>query len=275
MSPVVDHKALAQELAAAYASRSPTTAPSERYPGFDLASAYAVESEYVRMRRGSGRTTVGRKVGFANKAMWRALKLETLAWAHMYDDTVHYAVGGHAPVTVGRMFSPKIEPEVVFKLKQPLTGGGQDAAAVLETVEWLALGFEIIDCVFPDWRFAPVDFVAAFGLHAALVVGAPTAVTPANIPSLVDQLPRFKVRLMKNGELVEEGSGRNSLRSPALCLGELAAGITCRADAEPLGAGELISSGTLTTSFPIAPGETWRAGVEGIDLAALTIQTRS
>ena len=31
------------------------------------------------------------------------------------------------------------------------------------------------------------------------------------------------VRLLKNGQLVEEGSGRNSLRSPALCLGELAA----------------------------------------------------
>ena len=39
-----------------------------------------------------------------------------------------------------------------------------DAAAVLEAVEWLALGFEIIDCVYVDWKFQPPDFVAAYGL---------------------------------------------------------------------------------------------------------------
>ena len=39
----------------------------------------------------AGIATVGRKVGFANKAVWRVLKLETLVWAHMYDDTVRYA----------------------------------------------------------------------------------------------------------------------------------------------------------------------------------------
>ena len=38
-----------------------------------------------------GRKTVGVKVGYANKAMWRVLKLDTLVWAHMYDDTVRYA----------------------------------------------------------------------------------------------------------------------------------------------------------------------------------------
>ena len=41
-------------------------------------------------------------------------------------------------------------------------------AAVLASVEWLALGFEIVDSVFADWKFQPADFVAAFGLHAAL-----------------------------------------------------------------------------------------------------------
>ena len=273
MSSVADRKALAQELAAAYASRSATSAPSERDPAFDLASAYAVESEFVRIRRASGRATVGRKVGFANKAMWRVLKLDTLVWAHMYDDTVQYANRGHASIAIGPMFSPKIEPEIVFKLKQPLAADGLDAAAVLDAVEWLALGFEIIDCVFPDWKFTPADFVAAFGLHAALIVGEPMHVAASDISTLVDQLARFKVRLMKHGELMEEGSGRNSLRSPALCLGELAASIARQADAEPLAVGELVSSGTLTTSLPIGPGETWSVEVEGIGLSSLTLRS--
>ena len=268
-----DPKVLARELMAAYAGRQPIAIPpSSRDEGLDLATAYAVDAELARLRRAAGRTTVGRKVGFANKAMWRVLKLETLVWSHMYDDTVQYSQGGVATLEVARMYSPKIEPEIVFKLKRPLDGGEAEPAAVLDAVEWLAVGFEIIDCVFPDWKFQPADFVAAFGLHAALVVGEPRTVTAAMIPALVDELPRFKLRLMKNGELVEEGSGKNSLRSPALCLAELAAAIARQPGAEPLGAGELVSSGTLTASHAIAPGETWRAEVEGIDLPALDLR---
>jgi 2-oxo-3-hexenedioate decarboxylase len=143
---------------------------------------------------------------------------------------------------------------------------------VLDAVEWLALGFEIIDSVFPGWTFQPPDFVASFGFHAALIVGEPRPVESADIATLVDQLPRFTVRLLKDGALVEEGSGRNSLRSPALCVGELAAAVMRGPAPEPLEAGELVSSGTLTASFPIAPGDTWRAVVEGIDLAPLTLR---
>jgi len=271
MSP--DSRSIAIEIAAAYHERREIPTPGSVDSAFDVAAAYAVERELVRMRRESGRTTVGRKVGYANKAMWRVLKLDTLVWAHMYDDTVHYALNGEAALRIARMYAPKIEPEIVFKLKAPLAVVGGDPAAVLAAVEWLALGFEIIDAVYPDWKFQPADFVAAYGLHAALVVGEPRRVDASGISTLIDELPAFKVRLSKNGEVVEEGSGKNSLRSPALCLAELAAAIARQPDADPLAAGELISSGTLTNSAPIAAGETWRAEVEGIALSPLTLLT--
>jgi 2-oxo-3-hexenedioate decarboxylase len=270
----MDPRLLADEIAAAYRDRREIPAPSSREAGFDIAAAYVVEAELVRLRRAAGRTTVGRKVGFANKAMWRALGLETLVWARMYDDTVQYAEHGRAALSISRMFAPKIEPEIVFKLKKPLDAGAAEPAAVLDAVEWLALGFEVIDCVFPGWTFQPADFLAAFGLHAALIVGEPVRVEPAMIPALASALPRFTVQLTKNGELMESGSGRNSLRSPALCLGELGAAIARQSGAEPLAAGELISSGTLTTSRPIASGEQWSATVEGLDLAPLTLDVR-
>jgi 2-keto-4-pentenoate hydratase len=41
--------------------------------------------------------------------------------------------------------------------------------------------------------------------------------------------------------------------------------------AEPLGAGDLVSSGTLTESTPIQPGATWTVSVDGIDLPTLTL----
>jgi len=249
--------------------------PSARDASFDLDAAYGVEAELVRLRRAGGWRTAGRKVGFANKAMWRVLKLDTLVWAHMYDRTVRSATANAAAFAIAGRVAPRIEPEIVVKLRAPL-GAGADAAAALDAVEWMALGFEINDCLFPDWKFTPADFVAVFGFHLALIVGdavelpPPSSATGAN--PLIDQLASFRLRLFRNGTLVEEGSGKNALRSPALCLAELATAISRRPGAEPLAAGELISTGTLTAPQPIAVGDEWRAEVDGLDLPPLVLR---
>jgi 2-oxo-3-hexenedioate decarboxylase len=257
----IDPAALARELAGAFATGTPVEVPSARVPGFDVAAAYAVEGELARMRGAAGHKGVGWKIGYANKAMWRALKLDTLVWAHMYDDTVQYASKGKAVLSMKGRWSPKIEPEIIFKMKAPVASS--DAADVLAAVEWLALGFEIIDCVYPDWKFQPPDFIAAYGLHSGLVVGEPRRIDPAAIPALVDQLATFTVKLSKNGEVVDEGAGKSLLGSPALCTGELASAMARAGKA--LQAGELVSSGALVSSRPIAAGETWRAAVTGLD----------
>jgi 2-oxo-3-hexenedioate decarboxylase len=267
-----DSKALAAELMAARASCQTVPLPSSRYTDFDLDAAYAVEAELVRLRRERGRTTVGLKVGFANRAMWRALKLETLVWAHMYDDTVLYADDGIATLSLAQMCSPKIEPEIVFRMRRPLEADVSDPADVLDAVEWLALGFEIIDCVYADWKFQPTDFVASFGMHAGLVVGEPRRIEPAERAALADALADFKANLLKNGQLVAEGSGRNVLRSPALCLGELGSALAGQAGAEPLAAGELVTTGALADSQYIKAGETWMAAAEGLELRQVIVE---
>jgi len=269
------HTALADELQQARQThRADVVAPSAR-GAFDLDAAYAVERELSRRRQAQGRTVVGRKVGYANKAVWRALKLDTLVWADMYDDTVRHAPSNEAALAIAPLVAPKIEPEIVFRLRDAMPPGLTEPAAVLERVEWIALGFEIIDCVYQGWKFQPADFVASYGLHAALIVGAPMTVDAVNAPALAEALAAFKVQLLRNGEPAEQGGGRNSLRSPALCLAELATAISRRAGAEPLAAGDLISSGTLTESRLIAPGETWSATVDGLDLPDLALHVQS
>ncbi|MBM3819880.1 MAG: decarboxylase [Acidimicrobiia bacterium] len=258
---------LARELFDARVAGQPVTVPpSARGEGCDLAAAYAVEAELTRLRRGAGHTTVGRKVGYANRAVWRALKLQTLVWANMYDDTVHSA---SRELSMSGLRSPRIEPEVVVRLKA--VPQGSDAAAVLAATEWIALGFEVVDCPYPDWTFQPADFVASFGLHAALFVGEPRPVGADGLDALAEQLATFRIALKKNGELVEEGAGKNALKSPALCVGELATAVANQPGQEPLRAGELISTGTLTNPQPIAAGETWTVDAEGLDLSAVTV----
>jgi 2-keto-4-pentenoate hydratase len=262
---------IARELLNARENGRMVEAPSSR-PGFDLDIAYEVEAKLKRAREAAGHKSVGRKVGYANKAMWRVFKLETLVWGHMYDDTVHVAANNSAALSIPNPRSLKIEPEIVFGLKEPITAASLDAADALAAADWLALGFEIIDCPYPEWKFQPSDFVAAFGLHAALIIGGKQKVTSDLIPKLAEELPRFKVRILKGGQLVEEGSGKNSVKSPALCLAELGAAIARRFPQEPLSAGEIVSSGTLTAGHLTTAGDTWTAEVEGISLPSLTLR---
>src|SRR5271169_7041539 len=126
-----DGETLARELLSAHEEGRMVASPLSGRPGFDLNTAYEVEGTLKLLREDSGHKAVGRKVGYANKAMWRVLKLETLVWAHMYDDTVHYSENNSATLTVGHPRSLKIEPEIVFGLKQPVMGEGSDATAAL------------------------------------------------------------------------------------------------------------------------------------------------
>jgi 2-oxo-3-hexenedioate decarboxylase len=265
-----DPNALARELIDAYASKTLVPTPSSREGGIDLATAYATEAAIAGARRSQGHATVGWKVGYANRAMWRALKLETLVWAHMYDDTVRYADWNDATLSIAAMVAPKIEPEIVFKLAR--VPESSDAIAVLQATEWIALGFEVIDCVYPDWKFQPADFVAARGLHAALIVGEPVYVEElGDVAKFADELASFTVRLLKNNEMVEEGAAKNALKSPALCVGELSEALK-RRGGETLQAGDLISTGTLTTSLPMTVGDVWIASLSGIPPSSLTLR---
>ena len=63
-----------------------------------------------------------------------------------------------------------------------------------------------------------------------------------------------------------EVPGRNCLKSPALCLAELGAAVPRRFPSEPLSAGEIVSSGTLTAGHLTGRGDVWTVEVEGPDL---------
>ncbi len=258
--------ALAEEIYKAHmAGQIVEARPSSRDEEFDMTAAYGVVGELARLTGEGGWTPAGRKIGFTNKTLWPRLGLDTIVWGYVFDKTVSYAKGNQISHSLANTVAPKIEPEIVFKLKNPLVAGS-DVATTLAAIEWLALGFEIVDCPYPNWRFRPVDMVAAFGFHSALIIGEPQA--PGDLAKLVAQLPALKLKLSKNGVVAAEGVGTNVYDSPALCLGQLAETVKGSA---PLMAGEVITSGTLTDAMPIAVGESWTAELDGLDLPSLTI----
>ncbi len=117
----------------------------------------------------------GRKIGFTNRAMWEQFKVSAPIWAPIYEQTVHFSHEGNLRLSLAGMVAPRLEPEVVLKLSAPVPPGESSVDALADCIEWVAIGFEIVDSHFADWRFTAAEAVADFGVHAALVVGTPCA----------------------------------------------------------------------------------------------------
>jgi len=266
----IDPRAIAERLIAAYDQAGQIAPITAGDPAFDVAAAYDVLREIQARRIAQGWQPIGRKIGFTNRTIWPRYGVFRPMWANVWRHTVHFAPEGRARLPATGFAEPRIEPEVVFKLRARVAVDG-DAAAVLEAVEWIAPGFEIVQSHFPGWKFTAADCTAAFGLHGALVVGAPLPVTPANRAALAAALPTFTLTLRCGADVVDSGVGANVLDSPALALVHLARLLATQSQFPPLSAGEIVTTGTVTDAWPIAAGQTWSSDYGTLGLAGLTL----
>lgn len=263
-------ESIAAQLMAAYDAAALLEPITAARPDFTVEEAYAVLAEIEARRRAQGWQPVGRKIGFTNRTIWPRYGVFQPMWAHVWAHTVHQAKGGKARLALHCFVQPRLEPEVVFKLSGPVPVT-EDPLEVLACVESIAPGFEIVQSHFPDWRFQAPDCTAAFGLHGALIVGTPLPVTEAKREEIAATLPTFEATLSRGGEVVDRGVGANVLDSPALALADLARVLATLPQFPPLAAGEIVTTGTLTDAWPVAPGETWSSDYGALGLEGLTV----
>jgi 2-oxo-3-hexenedioate decarboxylase len=170
------------------------------------------------------------------------------------------------------MAAPRIEPEVILKLRSTLPAGNLTAEALAPFIEWASIGFEVVDSHYPDWRFTGADAAADFGLHAVLVIGTPWLIGSESAEHLLPALEGLRVTLRSNQGFLAKGEGRNALGSPLLALCQLHDVLGGQSWAPPLVAGEVITTGTLTALPYVHPGECYRVEIEGAPLGHLELE---
>jgi 2-oxo-3-hexenedioate decarboxylase len=262
---------IARRLVAAFDDGSALPSFSQTHPGFDVAAAYAVLREAERLLQARGWRPVGRKVGFTNRTIWPRYGVDRPMWAHVWEQTVTHAPECNATIALAPAAAPRIEPEVVFGLRAPVPPNAS-ARDVLDAVDWIAPGFEIVQSHFRGWKFTSADCTAAFGLHRALVVGPRTALTAASRDAYAASLPAFELTLRRGDAVVDRGLGSNVLDSPALALAHLARVLADQPQMPPLAAGELVTTGTITDAWPVTPGETWSSDYGALGLPGLVLR---
>jgi len=233
---------------------------SVRLPeGADMAGAYQRALAVRALRIDRGELPRGFKIGFTNRQIWARYNVFAPIWGTVWDTTLAFCDGSGA-VSIDRTCQPRLEPETVFGMKAtPAAHATLDD--LFDALDWVAPGFEVVQSHRPGWKFTAAETVADGALHARLVVGArvPVAVLARSAPEFDQLLAQAHVRLMRGGEVVEQGSGAQVLDSPLRALHHFVQALRCCPGAPDLGPQDVVTTGTWTDAWPIQAGETWTA----------------
>jgi 2-oxo-3-hexenedioate decarboxylase len=275
-----------------------------RYPSLTMDDAYRITALANGMRIAKGSRTVGRKIGFTNRRIWDEYGVHAPVWGYVYDRTVfdlpddsssfRGASETREPgiqkqaqsssldsesrspgmtregISLAPYSEPKIEPEIMLGLSCA-PSPGMDDAALLSCIGWVAHGFEIVQSIFPGWKFAPPDAVIVDGHHAALLIG-PRHAIGAKAAEWQSGLTSFEIELFCDGKLMDKGHALNVLEGPLSTVRYVMELLARDPDNPPLAAGEIISTGTLTRALPVTRGETWTTALKGIALEGATLK---
>ncbi|MBS4730312.1 fumarylacetoacetate hydrolase family protein [Mycobacterium sp. SM1] len=241
---------------AARVDRGPVSA---EWPGLDLETAYRVQDEIVCRKVEAGQHIVGVKLGLTSRAKQQRMGIDSPLTAWLTD---RMALPAGAPLVVGQLIHPRVEPEIVFVLGQRLAGPGITAARAMEAVSHVYGGLEVIDSRYTDFKFTLPDVVADNASSARFVVGG-----VARRPDEVD-LALEACLLAVDGDVVDSATGAAVQGHPGEALALAANALAKRQQAlEP---GWIVLTGGLTDAVFVQPGS--RVSAEFSSLGAVTLR---
>ncbi len=239
MNKVVDLTALAGQLDEA-TLRQEATAQLTGQVALDLAAAYRVQAEGIRLRERRGERRVGLKLGFTSRAKMQQMGVDHLIWGEL-TDAMQIEEGGS--LDLRQLIHPRVEPELCFITSKEINAPLSLAEAGL-VLEGIAPALEIIDSRYRDFRFTLEDVVADNCSSAKFVVGA-----LQNPQRAIDNLG---VVMNVNGRPVQVGSTAAILGHPLRALVQIAR--LLHQQERLLPAGSVILAGAATAAEALSPG---------------------
>ena len=240
------------------AARTATAVPqltlSHQLSGDD---GYAIQALAFQRRLARGEKQVGIKMGLTSRAKMIQVNVDEVIWGQL-TDAMRVEDGG--VINLKNYVHPRVEPEVAFLLKRPLSGAVSPAEAVT-AIAAVAPAMEIIDSRFENFKFTLPDVVADNASSSGFVLGAWS--DPGADLSNRGMIMEFDGRPVQIGSTAAIlGDPIRSLVSAARMVGK--AGFR-------LEAGWVVMAGAATAAQPLVAGVHVRNSVEGLGHVAFHV----
>ncbi len=222
-----------------------------------VADAYAVQAASIDRRLKRGEKLVGVKMGLTSRAKMKQVNVDEVVWG-LLTDAMRLEEG--ASLSKRRYVHPRIEPELAFLLKAPLTGE-VTAAEAMAAVGAIAPAMEIIDSRYQNFKFALPDVIADNSSSSGFVVGD---------WSRPDQdFSNLGLVMEVNGRPVEIGSTAAILGNPSRSL--VAAARLAGAALGRLEVGWIILAGGATAAHSLKVGERVRLTMQNLGSVSIRV----
>ena len=238
-----DEDSVATELLACEAERRDRVKFTDEWPELDVATGYRIQDETLRRRLARGEQLIGVKLGLTSRAKQQRMGVHTpfVAWL---TDAMLLPAGD--PIPQDRLIHPRVEPEIVFVMRERLAGPGVSAATALAAVDVVLAGAEVIDSRYRDFKFTAGDVVADNASSGAFVAG------PVSIPPTDLDLAGEAVLVEVDGAIVDSATGAAVQGHPAEALALAANDLATRGHA--IEAGWIVLTGGMTDAVFAPPG---------------------
>ena len=159
---------------------------------------------------------------------------------------------GRATLSLAGFVQPRIEPEVVFGLRAP-SRSTDDARAMLAASSGSRRASRSCKAIFRTGSSPRPIAPRRSACTARSSSGRGRRSTTRDRDAIAAALPLFELTLRRGERVVDRGVGANVLDSPALALRHLAQVLAAQPQFPPLAAGEIVTTGTITDAWPVAP----------------------
>ncbi len=250
MAKTETYEALADRLLTAESSQGPIAPITEEFAQMSVDEAYQVQFRLIEAKLAASRDSrvAGKKIGLTSLAMQNLFGVYEPIYGCLLSNM---EVANDGIIQLGKLISPKVEPEIALILKRDLTGPGVSAAEVLRATEAAVPALEIADCRIKDWKIKPADAVADNSSGARFILGGKLT-RPRDLDLSLTGLV-FK----KNGDILGTAAGAAVLGHPAAAVAWM---INKMAEfGVTLKAGEVVLAGAMTGSIAPTPGDYFEA----------------
>src|SRR5690606_32365289 len=217
---------LAEHLDTAETQCRDVTKITDDHPDMDWEDAYAIQVALRAIKESRGVRIAGLKMGLTSHAKMKQMGVIDPVRGFLTDYGM-VADGGECD-TAG-LIHRKVEAEIAFVTKAPLSGPGCHIGAVLAATDFVLPAVEVSDSRYRDFKFDLKSVVADNTSAARYVVGG-SARSPLGL-----DLKNLGVVMEKNGQVVAIAAGAAVLGHPAQSVAMLANMLGARGEEIPAG----------------------------------------
>lgn len=222
-----------------------------------LADAYRTQAAAIALRLKRGETRTGVKMGLTSRAKAAQMGVFEPVYGRLTDGML---VQDGGTITHRDYCHPRVEPEIVYLLKSPISGLLSPAEAMMH-VAAVAPAIEIIDSRYRNFKFSLEDVVADNTSASGYVLG-PWAAPDTDTGNL-------GMVLEFNGRPVEIGSSAAILGHPERSLAEAARFAAETGDT--LEAGFIVLAGAASAAVALTPDTHVKLTVEAIGSVGFSV----